>query len=120
MSTKDVVSMDPVLLEQFVIDGLPWEDLPAIGEGVRHKVLWRSGSSVAGLMRLARGGFVGPHAHRRAHHHLWVVDGEIEVLAVVLGTGSYVHVPAGVTHSMTNRGDGPATFLYLYLQDPDS
>ena len=107
---------DPVLLEHFVLDGLPWEPLPAVGEGVEHKVLWHSDGSMAGLMRLAAGGAVGLHAHRQAHHHLWVVEGTIEVLATVLGPGSYAHVPHGVQHGMVNRGDGPATFLYLYLQ----
>ena len=111
-----LITHDPVLLERFVLDGLPWEVLPGIGEGVDHKVLWRSGDSVAGVMRLAVGGSVAPHAHRVAHHHLWIIDGSIEVLATILGAGSYVHVPAGVKHGMVNRGDGEATFLYLYLQ----
>ena len=106
----------PVLLEAFVLDGLPWEPLPAIGTGVDHRVLWHSGDSMAGVMRLAPGGSVSEHAHRRAHHHLWVLDGSIEVLATVLGAGSYAHVPAGVRHAMVNRGEGTATFLYLYLQ----
>lgn len=107
---------DPVLLESFVLDGLEWAPLPAIGESVDHKVLWQSGDSMSGLMRLAPGGSVSEHAHRAAHHHLWVIEGSIEVLATVLGPGSYAHVPAGVRHGMINRGDGAATFLYLYLQ----
>lgn len=112
----NVLTGEPVLLQQFVLAGLPWEPLPAIGEGVEHKILWRSGTSMAGVMRLSPGGFVGAHSHRAAHHHLWVLEGSIEVLATVLGPGSYAHVPATVTHAMVNRSDGPTTFLYLYLQ----
>jgi hypothetical protein len=105
----------PVLVPGPTVDEAPWEELPEIGQGAAHKVLWRSGDSIAGLMRLADGGWIDSHAHRRAHHHLWVVDGAIDVLGTTLGPGSYGHVPAGVTHGMVSSG-GPATFFYLYLQ----
>lgn len=105
----------PVLVPGPMLDGLPWERLPAIGEGASHKVLWRSGDSVAGLMRLDEGGSIESHTHRQAHHHLWVLEGAIDVLDTTLGPGGYGHVPAGVAHGMASTG-GPATFFYLYLQ----
>jgi len=67
-------------------------------------------------MRLGPGGAVSPHAHRVAHHHLWVVDGSVEVLGEVLGERSYVHIPDRIRHGIVNRGAGSATLLYLYLQ----
>jgi quercetin dioxygenase-like cupin family protein len=86
-------------------------------EGVDYKLLWRSGGSVAGLMRIAPGGLVTPHAHVRSHHHLWVTDGTVEVLDEQVGPGTYVHIPAGVDHSIRAVGDSACTMLYFYLRD---
>jgi quercetin dioxygenase-like cupin family protein len=86
-------------------------------EGVDYKLLWRSGKSVAGLMRIAPGAMVTPHTHDRSHHHIWVVEGTAEMLGEVVGPGTYVHIPASVDHSIRAVGDGPATMLYLYLRD---
>ena len=98
------------------VDSLAWEPLSAIGAGVRHKVLWRSGDSLAGVMEIAEGGRVDSHAHSRAHHHLWVLDGSVSVLGTTLSTGSYAHIPAGVEHELVNSGTGPCRFVYTYLQ----
>ena len=98
-------------------EALAWHPLDDY-EGVDYKLLWRSGGSVAGLMRLAPGGVV--HAlrpHVRAHHHLWVTDGTVEVLDEQVGPGAYVHIPAGVDHSMRTVGGRACTMLYFYLQD---
>lgn len=108
-------SVEAVVLTGPQVEHRPWEPLAAVGPGVSHKPLWDSGESVAGLMRLEVGGEVLPHAHRQAHHHLWVHQGRIEVLGEDLGEGSYVHVPGGVSHGIVNRSDEPATFFYLYL-----
>ena len=105
----------PVVLDGEEIAALPWEPLARIGAGVSHRVLWRSGDSIAGVMRIEAGGHVEPHAHRHAHHHLWVLEGTVTVLARDLGPGAYVHVPAGTDHAMA-AGAAPAEFLYLYLQ----
>lgn len=48
---------------------------------------------------------------------MWVVDGMVEMLGVVVGPGTYVHIPARVEHSIRAVGDGAATVLYLYLRD---
>jgi mannose-6-phosphate isomerase-like protein (cupin superfamily) len=104
------------LLTRAAADALTWHPLEEY-EGVDYKLLWRSGGSVAGLMRLDPGGVVTPHAHVRAHHHLWVTDGTVEVLDEEVGPGTYVHIPAGVDHSMRAVGDSACTMLYLYLQD---
>ena len=119
MDEIDTATVDaPIALGATDIDRLPWEPLAAVGTGVEHRVLWRSGSSLAGIIRIAPGGEVSAHAHRRAHHHLWVLDGEGRALDRPLGPGSYVHIPAGVQHAIQTTGRDGLTFLYLYLQ-PD-
>ncbi len=97
-------------------DALPWQPLNPY-DGVDYKLLWRSGSSVAGLMRIAPSAMVTPHAHVASQHHMWVVDGSVEMLHEVVGPGTYVHIPAGVDHSLRAVGDRPATVLYLYLRE---
>jgi quercetin dioxygenase-like cupin family protein len=95
---------------------LPWKPLEPYA-GVDHKLLWRSGKSVAGLMRIAPGDGVTPHAHVLSHHHMWVVDGMAEMLGERVGPGTYVHIPARVDHSVRAVGDDACTVLYLYLRD---
>jgi quercetin dioxygenase-like cupin family protein len=97
-------------------EALPWHPLDPY-DGVQYKLLWQSGKSVAGLMRIDAGAMVTPHAHIRSHHHMWVIDGAVEMLGDVLGTGAYVHIPAHVDHSIRAVGDRAATMLYLYLRD---
>ena len=97
-------------------DALAWHPLGPY-DGVDYKLLWRSGKSVAGLMRVAPGGVVTPHAHVRSHHHLWVIDGAAEMLGERVGPGTYVHVPAGVEHGLRPLGEAACTVLYLYLRD---
>jgi quercetin dioxygenase-like cupin family protein len=108
-----------VVRDGATVEQQAWQPLAPVGRGVSHKVLWQSGDSIAGVMRLEVDGRVDEHVHRRAHHHLWVLEGMIEVLGQRLGPGSYVHIPAGVTHGMVNQGTGPAVFHYLYLQPQD-
>jgi hypothetical protein len=47
----------------------------------------------------------------------YVVDGEIEARAgertVVGGPGTFVFVPKGVAHSIANRSQAPATFIFF-------
>jgi quercetin dioxygenase-like cupin family protein len=97
-------------------EALGWRPLDPY-EGVDYKLLWRSGKSVAGLMRIAPRAMVTPHVHDRSHHHIWVVDGTVEMLGEVVGPGAYVHIPASVDHSIRAAGDGSAIMLYLYLRD---
>ena len=107
------------LVTRAAADALAWHPLEEY-EGVDYKLLWRSGGSVAGLMRIAPGGLVTPHAHVRSHHHLWVTDGTVEVLDEQVGPGTYVHIPAGVDHSIRAVGDRACTMLYFYLRDEPS
>jgi mannose-6-phosphate isomerase-like protein (cupin superfamily) len=104
------------LITPTAADALAWHPLQPY-DGVDYKLLWRSGKSVAGLMRVARGGVVTPHTHVRSHHHLWVIEGAAEMLGERVGPGTYLHVPAGVEHGLRSVGDAACTVLYLYLRD---
>lgn len=104
------------LVTSAAADALSWHPLEPYA-GVDYKLLWRSGKSVAGLMRIAPGAEVTPHAHVRSHHHMWVLDGTAEMLGQRVGPGTYVHVPARVDHGIRAVGDGACTMLYLYLRD---
>lgn len=101
-------------LTQGEIDSLGWETFDTI-EGVRNKVLWRSGGSMAGLMEVAAGHHLGAHTHRVNHHHMWVVDGHVEVVGKLLGPGGYAHIAAGVEHDLDARDTEGCTVYYLYL-----
>ena len=97
-------------------DALAWLTLKP-HTSVDYKLLWRSGKSVAGLMRIAPGGTVIPHAHVRSHHHMWVIDGSAEMLDERVQPGTYLHIPAGVQHGISAVGEGGCTMLYLYLRE---
>lgn len=96
-------------------DALPWHPLEPY-TGIEYKLLWRSGKSVAGLMRMAPGAEVTPHTHQRSHHHMWLTEGTAEVQGQPMGPGSYVHIPARVEHHI-RAGDAGCTLLYLYLRE---
>ena len=68
----------PVVLTAEAIAALPEEPLGTL-EGVTHRVLWRTDESMAGVLTVAAGQRLGRHAHRRNHHHMWVLSGAAEV-----------------------------------------
>lgn len=107
------------LVTRAASDALAWHPLDPF-DRVDSKLLWRSGKSVAGIMRVRPGGSVSPHTHQRSHHHMWVVEGNAEMLGERVGPGTYLHVPAGVEHGISHPGDEGCTFLYLYLREPDA
>ena len=103
-----------VVLSPDAVAALPVEplgDLP----GITHRVVWRDGSSMAGVLTVAAGHRLGSHAHRVNHHHMWVLDGRAAILGADLGPGSYVHVPAGVEHDIDATATAGCTVFYLYL-----
>lgn len=105
----------PVVLTPDAITAIPEQPLGPMA-GVRHRVLWRDGSSMAGVLSVDAGHRLGSHAHRVNHHHMWVLDGHAQVLGNDLGPGSYVHIPGGVEHDIdATRTDG-CTVFYLYLR----
>lgn len=97
-------------------DAMAWHPL-APHEGVEYKLFWRSGKSVAGLMRLQPGARLERHTHRASHHHMWMVEGSAQLLGQTVGPRTYVHIPAGIEHGL-EAGDEGCTLVYLYLREP--
>ena len=70
-------------------------------------------------MTVEAGHQLGRHSHRTNHHHIWVLEGEAQILDVTVGPGSYVYVPSGVDHDLDARATSRRTIFYLYLPPPD-
>lgn len=83
-------------------------------EGVQERTLWSSGVQVSGVMELAAGARMPEHVHEDHSHHVWVVEGSVEILGELLVPGSYAHVPAGVSHEVA-AGDRGCTLFYVFM-----
>lgn len=115
METTSVTQ--PVVLTAPEVEALPLEPLGDLA-GVTHRIVWRDGTSVAGVMKVDAGQRMGTHAHRYNHHHLWVIDGSAEILGTEVGPGSYVHIPMGVDHDIDASTTDGCTVFYLYAPRP--
>ena len=104
----------PTVVTAQSLSALPREALGHV-EGVHHRVVWRDGRSMAGVMTVEPGARLGSHAHRRHHHHMLVLDGEALILGRRMEPGSYAHVPAGVEHDIDASDTGGCTVFYLYI-----
>lgn len=93
------------------IDSRPWQPVTA---GVDHKVLWQSGDTTLGLMRVAGGAENPEHTHHAAHHHILVLEGECTILGKRVGPGAYVYIPPSVPHAVTDPSGEGCTFFYTY------
>jgi mannose-6-phosphate isomerase-like protein (cupin superfamily) len=112
----DVTTADrTILMTADAIAALPLEPLGRL-EGVRHRVLWSDDTSMAGVLTVAAGHQLGVHAHRRHHHHLWVLDGEASIKGEQLGPGAYAHIPSGVQHDIDATDTDGCTVFYLYVR----
>ena len=112
----NIITTEPVVLRAEDVDALPMVPLDGLA-GVTHRVLWRSESSMAGVMRIAGGHQLGAHTHRTNHHHMWVLDGRAKILGTELAGGAYVHIPAGTEHDIDARETDGCTVYYLYLRE---
>jgi uncharacterized RmlC-like cupin family protein len=104
------------LVTRAASDALAWHPLEPF-DGIDYKLLWRSGKSVAGIMRIPPGAEVSLHTHDHWHHHMWVIEGTAEMLGERVGAGTYVHIPAGVEHGVRDIAEDGCSMLYLYLRD---
>ncbi len=111
---EPATTQQPIVLTPEAIAALPLTPLGTL-QGVLHRVLWRSGSSMAGVLTVEAGHRLGAHAHRVNHHHLWVLEGRATVLDAEVGPGAYVHIPSGVEHDIDASSTGGCTVFYLYL-----
>jgi hypothetical protein len=116
MTATTTQQVPPVVLDAYEVSALEWSSFPEVYP-VQYKLLWKSGWSVAGVMRIPAGASFPEHAHEGAHHHLWVTSGTAMVLGKRVEQGSYVHVPAGVRHGIDAVGHDGFEMLYLYLRD---
>jgi len=114
MDTTATFKPNPVVLSPKVIDTLPVEPVGHL-PGVTHRVLWRDGTSMSGVLTVQPGHRLGSHTHRVNHHHIWVLDGRAAILGSTLGRGSYVHVPSGVEHDIDASATEGCTVFYLYI-----
>src|SRR5215207_5129590 len=62
------------VLDRGSIEDQPWEPLRGLA-GVQHKVLWRFGQMIVGIVRLEPGAEEPGHAHHDAAHHVYVLQG---------------------------------------------
>jgi quercetin dioxygenase-like cupin family protein len=105
--------LNPTVLTADDVDALTEVSLGSI-EGVAHRVVWQLGESMAGRMTIDGGHHLGSHQHRRHAHHMWILDGHVEILGAFLGAGSYVHIPPGVLHDLDARATEGCTLFYVY------
>jgi mannose-6-phosphate isomerase-like protein (cupin superfamily) len=103
----------PLVLASEAVAALPVEPLGRFG-GVRHRVMWRDGLSMAGVMHVDGGYRLGTHAHRVNHHHMWVIEGRAVIVGAELDPGSYVHIPSGVDHDVDATGTEGCAVFYVY------
>jgi quercetin dioxygenase-like cupin family protein len=104
-----------VVLDATAIERLPTQQLHGLRDVVT-RVLWHHDGSLAGVIRVAPGEHLPPHAHSEGHHHVWVLSGTAKILDTTVGPGSYVHVPAGLDHAVEEVSADGLTMFYLYLR----
>ena len=96
---------------------IQWHPVPGTN-GLRAKILSRVGYQVAGLLLVEPDASIDAHVHEHGDHHMYVLDGQCWFAGDLLGVGSYVYVPAGVTHSLA--GAGPSACRLLYIASGDA
>lgn len=111
MERNDLGSLIVLAADQ--VDDLPWQPL---GEdpGVTQKLLWVSGPVRLGLMRIEPGHSNPVHVHSDAQHHILVTQGSATMLGIRVDAGSYVYVPPGTPHGVTDVGPDGITFFYTF------
>ena len=109
-----LASTAPVILTAAQVEDIPPCPLGRL-PGVTHRVLWFDSRSTAGVLTVDAGRRLGAHTHRVNHHHLWVLEGEAEILGSTVRAGSYAHVPGGVEHDSDASNPSGCTVFYLYL-----
>jgi quercetin dioxygenase-like cupin family protein len=98
------------------VQELPWEHLHDVQEAVT-KVLWRSGQSLAGILRLEGGASLGRHVHSNGEHHAYVLEGRCLFDSKPLPAGSYIHVPRGTRHEVVGDQPDGCRILYFFMSD---
>jgi len=95
------------------IADLPFEPFSGT-TSFRQRMVWRDGEATAEILAVDAGQRLGSHTHRTHHHHLWVIDGEVDVIGTRLCAGSYTHISAGVEHDLDASATYGCTVFYVY------
>jgi quercetin dioxygenase-like cupin family protein len=110
-------SPTPFLIPQQRVDQLRWQPFPG-STGVDNKVIYDLEHTVAGLLRLRPGAEEIRHLHLHGEHHLWVLEGAINVDDTELSAASYVHIPARLRHTIGAGAEGALVF-YVFCPSDD-
>jgi len=95
------------------IDQIPWRPIPGC-QGVVAKDLWRSGDLHDALISYAPGSGTPGGPHPNADHHIWVVSGSASIGGQRVCAGSYLHVPPGTGHPVTDVGGEGCLLLQMH------
>jgi mannose-6-phosphate isomerase-like protein (cupin superfamily) len=102
-----------ILLAAADVAAMPWEPLRGL-EGVHHKVVWQSGDTVLGFIRVDPGAVKPEHSHHGAHHHILITQGSATMLGRPFTAGAYLYIPPGTPHEVADVGPEGCTFFYTY------
>jgi hypothetical protein len=95
------------------IDDIPWRPVPGC-PGIRTKDLWRSGDRHDALISYDPGATTPGPPHAGADHHIWLVSGSALVAGRRITAGSYVYVPPGTVHPITELGGAGCLLLQIH------
>lgn len=113
----------PTVVRTADVFRLFWHALPGAND-VRAKILRRTDDDVVGMLLVEPDGAIDPHVHAHGGHDMYVIEGKCWFGGDLLTAGDYVHVPAGVTHSLAGAGPSGCRLLYVAsggaLDPPDA
>lgn len=109
-----------VVLRPHDVSVRDWRPVP-LCPGVDFTELWHHGDFVHSLVRYQPGARTPGHPHLAAYHHIWVVEGSAAIAGRYVTAGSYLVIPPGVAHSVTDVGPHGCLMLQIHrpLQRPD-
>ena len=99
------------------IDKLPWQTIPGC-PGTVAKDLWRSGDMHDALISYQPGSGTPGRPHSGADHHIWVLSGSASIAGRRVGPGTYVHIPPGTEHPITDIGEDGCLLLQVHRPIP--
>jgi hypothetical protein len=90
-----------------------WHPVPGC-PGVDYTELWRRGDFVHSLVRYQPESRTPGRPHMAAYHHLWIISGTAAVAGRYVTAGSYLVVPPGVAHTVSDVGADGCLMLQVH------
>lgn len=112
LSGREALS-DLYILDADRVDELAWEPVPG-SPGVVKKLLWHLGDYTQALIRYDPGSSTPGDPLLAAHQHVWVLQGTATIAGRVLRSGSYLHIPPGYRHRVSEVGAEGCTLLQMH------